>query len=129
VSERARLGRSLVLFEVTPPWSVTSVSGELACRVGGAFAAVGPGDEIGDALSCGCLHPGHDMGVPVQRHRRVRVSETMRHHIDRHATRQRDRRVGVSQIMKPDLRQPDMSADPQEPVQTDSPASPARNRV
>jgi len=115
VSERARLGWPLVLFEVAPPWSVTSVSCELARRVGGAFAVVGPADEIGDALSCGCLHPGHDMGVHVQRHRRVRVPETLRHHIDRHATRQRDRRVGMSQVMKPDPRQPNMSADPQVP--------------
>ena len=101
MSERARLGWSLVRFEVAPPWSVTSVSCELACRVGGAFAVVATGDEIGDALSCGCLHPGHDMGVHVQRHRRVRVPETLRHHIDRYPTRQRDRRVGVAKKLTP----------------------------
>ena len=65
MSERACLGWSLVPFEVAPPWSVTSVSCELACRVGGAFAAVGPGDEIGDALSCGCLRARELLLLPL----------------------------------------------------------------
>ena len=45
------------------------------------------------------------MGIDPESHRRVGVSVAVRHHVNRYALKEQQRRMQVAQVMKPDERQ------------------------
>jgi hypothetical protein len=60
------------------------------------------GDEGGELFGSGRAHAGQQVLVGVHRERRVRVAETLAHHLDRHADGDEQRRVRVAQIVEAD---------------------------